>query len=127
MKKRLIGNLIYGQSGGPTSVINSSAYGLFTEAKKHKDRINKIYAMHYGIEGLLKEDIIDIDNYSDKELKNLLTTPGSAFGSNRYKLGNDVEDKDKFDKIIEIFKKYNIYISKTFSEFYVFITNFIHI
>ena len=97
MKKRLIGNLIYGQSGGPTSVINSSAYGLFTEAKKHKDRINKIYAMHYGIEGLLKEDIIDIDNYSDK-----------AFGSNRYKLGNDVEDKDKFDKIIEIFKKYNI-------------------
>ena len=108
MKKRLIGNLIYGQSGGPTSVINSSAYGLFAEAKKHKDRINKIYAMHYGIEGLLKEDIIDIDNYSDKELKNLLTTPGSAFGSNRYKLGNDVEDKDKFDKIIEIFKKYNI-------------------
>ena len=43
MKKRLIGNLIYGQSGGPTSVINSSAYGLFAEAKKHKS-----YGYSYG-------------------------------------------------------------------------------
>ena len=46
-KKLLIGNVLYGQSGGPTSVINASAYGLFKEAFKHNRRINKIYAMHF--------------------------------------------------------------------------------
>lgn len=108
MKEKLIGNLIYGQSGGPTSVINSSAYGLFNEAKKHKDQIKEIFAMHYGIEGLLNEDIININSYSNEELKKLLTTPGSAFGSNRFKLGPVEKDREKFEKIISIFRKYNI-------------------
>lgn len=102
-------NIIYGQSGGPTSVINSSAYGLIKEAKKHKDKIDKIFAMHYGIEGLLSEDFIDLTNIDDKKLKLLLTTPGAAFGSNRFKLKDEIEDKDNFDKIITIFKKYNIH------------------
>ena len=91
MKQRLIGNLIYGQSGGPTSVINSSAYGLFKEALKNKDVINKVYYMKYGIEGLLNE---------------LIYTPGAAFGSNRYKL--KTSNSDVFLKILNIFKKYNI-------------------
>lgn len=108
MEKIVKGNLIYGQSGGPTSVINSSAYGLFKETRKHKDIIEKVYAMHYGIEGLLNEDIIDIDKYNDEDLKALLTTPGAIFGSNRYKLNDDITDKEKFDKIINLFKKYNI-------------------
>ena len=108
MKFILKGNALYGQGGGPTSVINSSAYGVIKEAKKHSDIIEKIYAMHYGIEGLLDEDIIDISNYSDVELEKLKNTPGAAFGSNRYKLPN-ISDGDKtFEKIISIFKKYNI-------------------
>ena len=102
-------NIIYGQSGGPTSVINSSAYGLIKEAKKHQDKIDKIYAMHFGIEGLLNEDIIDLTSLQDDELKKLLTTPGAAFGSNRYKLNDEISDKEKYDKIISIFDKYNIH------------------
>lgn len=108
MEEKKIFNILYGQSGGPTSVINASAYGLIKEAKKHPDKIGKIFAMHYGIEGLLKEDIIDVTSLKDKNLKALLTTPGAAFGSNRYKLNDEITDKDKFDQIIEVFKKYNI-------------------
>ena len=106
-KKKI--NIIYGQSGGPTSVINSSAYGLIKEAKKHKDIIDKIYAMHFGIEGLLNEDLLDLSKYTDKELKKLLSTPGAAFGSNRYKLNDEITDKEKYEKIISIFDKYNIH------------------
>ena len=106
-KKKI--NIIYGQSGGPTSVINSSAYGLIKEAKKHKDIIDKIYAMHFGIEGLLNEDLLDLSEYTDKELKKLLSTPGAAFGSNRYKLNDEITDKEKYEKIISIFEKYNIH------------------
>ena len=64
--------------------------------------------MHYGIEGLLNEDIIDVSSFKEKELKALLTTPGAAFGSNRYKLNDEISDKDKFDKIIEIFNHRNL-------------------
>lgn len=109
MKQEKKINIIYGQSGGPTSVINSSAYGLIKEAKKHQDKIDKIYAMHFGIEGLLNEDIIDLTSLQDDELKKLLTTPGAAFGSNRYKLNDEISDKEKYDKIISIFDKYNIH------------------
>lgn len=109
MKQEKKINIIYGQSGGPTSVINSSAYGLIKEAKKHQDKIDKIYAMHFGIEGLLNEDIIDLMSLQDDELKKLLTTPGAAFGSNRYKLNDEISDKEKYDKIISIFDKYNIH------------------
>ncbi len=72
----LVGNVLYGQSGGPTSVINSSAYGLFKEAFKHKDRINKVYAMHFGLEGLLKDDLIEIKENS-RYMEKLKNTPGA--------------------------------------------------
>ena len=77
MKTQYIGNAIYGQSGGPTSVINSSAYGVIKEAKKHQDLIPEIYAMHFGLEGLLEDDIINLSKYNDKDLKKLLNTPGA--------------------------------------------------
>lgn len=109
MEEKKIFNVLYGQSGGPTSVINASAYGLIKEAKKHPDKIGKIYAMHYGLEGLFKEDIIDVASFKESKLKDLLTTPGAAFGSNRYKLNDEITDKDKFDKILEILNKYNIH------------------
>lgn len=98
------GNLLYGQSGGPTSIINVSAYYLFKNAFKCK-KIDKIYSMHYGIEGLLKEDLILL-NKKDKNLKKLLNTPGAFFGSNRFKL--EKEDINTLEKIYLIFKKYNI-------------------
>lgn len=108
MKNLLIGNAIYGQSGGPTSVINSSAYGVIKETKKYSNIIPKIYAMHFGLEGMLDDDIIDLSKYSDEDLKKLLNTPGAAFGSNRFKLPHYSKNEDIYKKIIEIFKKYNI-------------------
>ena len=108
MKTQLIGNAIYGQSGGPTSVINSSAYGVIKEAKKHQEIIPTIFAMHFGLEGLLEDDIINLSKYSDIELKKLLNTPGAAFGSNRFKLPHYTKGEEIFKKIIATFKKYNI-------------------
>ena len=105
-KKILVGNVLYGQSGGPTSVINASACGLFKEAFKHKDRIGKVYAMHYGLEGLLKEDLIEIKE-NGKYIDKLKNTPGAFFGSNRFKI-NYESDIDTLEKIFQIFKKYNI-------------------
>lgn len=97
------GNVLYGQSGGPTSVINASALGLFLECFKHEE-IEKVYACHYGIEGLLKDDLIDVGEISKYKLMQLKETPSAYFGSCRYQIK---EQKD-YDKILEIFKKYNI-------------------
>ncbi|MBO5223483.1 MAG: 6-phosphofructokinase [Clostridia bacterium] len=98
--------LLYAQSGGPTSVINASAYGVITEAKK---RGIKTYVALNGIEGLLKGSISDIDNESDQEIEKLRYTPASAFGSCRVKLPIHTQDKTQYEKILEIFKKLNIH------------------
>lgn len=93
-------NLIFAQSGGPTSVINASCYGIISEAKKHGI---KIFAAKYGVEGILKDNLIDVTDISDDELNTLRYSPSAAFGSCRYKL----KDED-FEKICEIFDKYEI-------------------
>jgi 6-phosphofructokinase len=105
MKETLIGNMLYGQSGGPTSIINTSAYGLFKEAFKHKE-IKKIYATNFGIKGILNNSFKEIIN--NKNLKNLSNTPGAFFGSNRYKLKQYSEDPKTYEIILDTFKKNNI-------------------
>lgn len=97
------GNVLYGQSGGPTAVINSSALGLFLECFKHEE-VEEIYACHYGIEGLLKEDLIDVRKISKYKLMQLKDKAGAYFGSCRYQ----IKDEKDYDRILEIFKKYNI-------------------
>ncbi|MFA6755027.1 MAG: 6-phosphofructokinase [Bacilli bacterium] len=104
--KRLKGNVLYGQSGGPTSVINASGYGLFKEAFSNKDIVEHVYAMHFGIEGLLENDLIEV--FNNKELEKLCYTPGAYFGSNRYKLEKTEKAKTDLARILEVFKKYNI-------------------
>ena len=74
------GNVLYGQSGGPTAVINSSALGLFLECFKHEE-IEEFYACLYGIEGLLKEDLFDIRKISKYKLMQLKDKAGAYFGS----------------------------------------------
>ena len=101
-------NAIYGQSGGPTSVINSSAYGVITQLRKYAKDVDKVFCMHYGIEGFLSENIIDTSVFSDKDLEKLLSTPGAAFGSNRFKLKNFEDDEETYKKIFDLFKKYDI-------------------
>ena len=104
----LKGNILYGQSGGPTSVINTSFYGLVMEASKNRDKIDKFYSMKYGIEGLLNKELIEIDFKNYTKYQKLLNTSGAYFGSNRYKLKDFSKDETDYIKILEIFKKYNI-------------------
>lgn len=105
--KNLKGALMFGQSGGPTSVINASAAGVFLEALE-QDNITEIYGAEHGIRGILEEKFFDIRKEDKKELELLKNTPSSALGSVRYKLKSvDVDDTD-YKRILEVFKKYNI-------------------
>jgi 6-phosphofructokinase 1 len=98
----LKGNAIIGQSGGPTSVINASLAGVFSQALKSKG-ITGIYGMNYGIEGFMQERLFDLKKEKPAIIKGLRGTPGSALGSCRYK----VKEPD-FPRILEVLKKYNI-------------------
>jgi len=103
----LKGACVFGQSGGPTSVINASAAGVFQEALKQKC-ITKVYGMAHGIKGLLSEQLYDIGKEDKAELDLLKTTPSSALGSVRYKLKSADEDDTDYKKMLEVFKKFNI-------------------
>jgi ATP-dependent phosphofructokinase / diphosphate-dependent phosphofructokinase len=106
--KKLVGNLMYGQSGGPTSVINSSAYGVIKEAQRNKDVIKDVYVMRHGIEGALNEDFFKIAEQDKDNVELLKYTPGSAFGSVRHKLPDFKEDDAMYIRLLYIFKKYDI-------------------
>ena len=102
------GNVIVGQSGGPTAVINSSLAGVIKAS--WKAGIRRIYGMHYGIEGLLQEDIIDVEDYitSGQDLSLLKRTPSSFLGTCRYKLPEIEGNEDLYEKIFDILDKKNI-------------------
>ena len=101
-------NLIVGQSGGPTSVINASLAGVYEEAKRLG--YNHVYGMINGIEGLLEENIVDLDNYlaDKKNLELLKRTPSSYLQTCRFKLGTYVDHPDVYEKIFNILDKYDI-------------------
>lgn len=103
-----LGNIIVGQSGGPTSVINSSLAGVFKTAKDLGAK--KIYGMRNGIEGLLNENYIDMTEYikGDLEVELLKRTPSAFLGSCRYKLPTVEKSPETYDKIIEILRKLDI-------------------
>ena len=102
------GNIVVGQSGGPTAVINSSLAGVFSAAKALG--VKKIYGMHHGIQGFLNEDLIDISEYvkDDKDVELLKRTPSAFLGSCRYKLPKIEGNEEVYDKIFEILEKYDI-------------------
>ena len=103
----LKGACIIGQSGGPTSVINASAYGVIRTALD-SDAITKVYGAEHGIKGVLNDRLIDMTQEDENELELLLYTPSSALGSCRYKIADpDVDDTD-YKRILEIFKKYDV-------------------
>lgn len=83
-------NMVYIQSGGPTSVINTSLYGAIREAQKHTDKIDHIYGSLHGVEGLITDDLIDIGKEDDEQIELLLQTPGSILGTTRRKLPSDI-------------------------------------
>ena len=103
----LKGACIIGQSGGPTSVINASAYGVIRTALD-SEAITKVYGAEHGIKGVLNDRLFDMSAEDAGELENLLYTPSSALGSCRYKIADpDVDDTD-YKRILEIFKKYDV-------------------
>lgn len=105
--KNLVGACVFAQSGGPTSVINASAAGVFIEALKQKN-ITAVYGSLYGIKGVLEENLIDISKEDESELMLLKNTPSSALGSVRYKLKDYKVDDNDYKRIVEVFKKYNV-------------------
>lgn len=103
------GNAVIGQSGGPTSVINSSLCGVIQgclrqgRAGTSESKIGTVYGMQYGIEGFLQDKVIDLGQQSEETIEGLKRTPASALGSCRYKL----QEKD-FAPVLEQLKKYDI-------------------
>ena len=101
-------NAFYAQSGGVTAVINASACGVIETARKHKDKIGKVYAGRNGIIGALTEDLIDTTKESAKAVAALRYTPSGAFGSCRYKLKSLEANRREYERLIEVFKAHNI-------------------
>ena len=107
MAEKLIGACIIGQSGGPTSVINASAYGAISAALEAEE-ITQVLGADHGITGVLGDTLYDMGLEDPAELALLRNTPSSELGSCRYKLADpDVDDTD-YQKILEIFKKHNV-------------------
>ncbi|MGM9562858.1 MAG: 6-phosphofructokinase [Faecousia sp.] len=105
--KPLIGAAVIGQSGGPSAVINASAYGVIKTALE-SDCITKVYGAHHGIMGVLNDRLMIMDEEDPAELELLLHTPSSALGSCRYKIADPETDDTDFKRILEIFQKYNV-------------------
>ncbi len=111
MEKRM-GNAVVGQSGGPTAAINATLCGVIRGVLEqvHNGCIQTLYGMKNGVEGLLKEDLIDLSGYFDSEEKllDLEHTPAAALGSCRKKLPPVGSDDAFYEELIRIFKKYDI-------------------
>jgi 6-phosphofructokinase 1 len=101
-------NAFYAQSGGVTAVINASACGVIETARKHKDRIGKVYAGRNGIIGALAEDLIDTSKDSAAAIAALRHTPSGAFGSCRYKLKSLEQNRREYERLIEVFRAHDI-------------------
>lgn len=105
--KELKGACVIGQSGGPTSVINASAYGVIRTALDNPN-ITNVYGAEHGIKGVLNDRLFDMGKEDAKELELLKYTPSSALGSCRYKMKDpDVDDAD-YKRILEVFKKHDV-------------------
>ena len=101
-------NIIVGQSGGPTAVINGSLYGVVAEGHKHPDHIGRVYGMINGIEGFLQGHMMDVGALDQtNELEMVRTTPGAYLGSCRYKLPESLEDA-VYPQLFQKFKEHGI-------------------
>jgi ATP-dependent phosphofructokinase / diphosphate-dependent phosphofructokinase len=101
-------NAFYAQSGGVTAVINASACGVIETARRHPQKIGKVYAGRHGILGALTEDMIDTSKESAASIAALRHTPGGAFGSARYKLASIEKNRAQYERLIDIFRAHDI-------------------
>ena len=105
--KELKGACIIGQSGGPTSVINASAYGVIDTALK-SGAITQVLGAEHGIKGVLNDRLFDMGLEDPEELALLKYTPASALGSCRYKIADPAKDDTDYKRILEVFRKHNV-------------------
>lgn len=101
-------NAVYGQSGGPTSVINSSLYGVIKECLKENNEIGTLYMMRNGVKGLIEDNLKDIKDVPREQIELLPYTPSAILGSLRYKLKDFKNDETDYLKIVDTIKKHNI-------------------
>ena len=111
--EKLIGNAVVGQSGGPTAAINATLAGVIRgvlDTSCHGGSIKTLYGMRNGIEGLLQEHLVNLNEFfaDEQKLTDLENTPAAALGSCRKKLPSLSEGKETYEKLLEIFKKYDI-------------------
>ena len=108
-KKKLYGNAVVGQSGGPTAAINATLAGVVRGAIE-SEYIGKLYGMRNGIQGLLEKRFVDLTEALDTEekIRSLELTPAAALGSCRLKLPSVEKDASVYEKIFEIFAEYDI-------------------
>ena len=102
------GNIVVGQSGGPTAVINSSVAGVYAAAKKLG--VKKVYGMVHGIQGFLADNLCDLDEYLSDEtgIEMLKRTPSAFLGSCRFKMPKIEGHEDVYEKVFEIMEKHDI-------------------
>lgn len=108
---KLIGNAVVGQSGGPTAAINATLAGVIKGALNNSDTIKTLYGMRNGIEGFLKENLIDLTarfTGKNEDLDILASTPAAALGSCRKKLPKLADDAVFYNDVLTLFKKYDI-------------------
>ena len=107
----LAGNLLVGQSGGPTAVINASVAGVILEAGKHPNQIEEIYGGLNGIFGILHENLIDLNEEKLRSIEELKHTPAAALGTCRYKIQfkkNPEQAALDMDRLFDVFQAHNI-------------------
>lgn len=106
-------NILVGQSGGPTAVINSSLYGVLVEGLAHAEEVGQVLGMVNGISGFMEDQVIDLSQMGSEEAKLLRTTPAAYLGSCRHKLPEDLSDPvypQIFEKLTQRNIGYFLYI-----------------
>ncbi|MBQ7039851.1 MAG: 6-phosphofructokinase [Clostridia bacterium] len=105
---KINGNIVIGQSGGPTAAINATLAGVFVAGKNLCD--GKVFGMLGGVEGLLAEKMVDMRECikTDRDVELLKRTPSSFLGSCRFKLPEPVEGNEVYENLFKVFEKYNI-------------------
>jgi 6-phosphofructokinase 1 len=103
----LPGNAVVAQSGGPTAVINSSACGVIQECMR-QPAVRDLFGANNGILGIVQEDLFDLRAELAVTIEGLRHTPSSAIGSCRYKLGDLDADRDKYQRVLDVFRAHDI-------------------
>ena len=107
MAEALNGALVVGQSGGPSTVINASALGVIRTAFA-SEHITKVYGAYHGIDGVLDDKLMDMEEAGLIELEKFMYSPSSALGSCRTKMPDPNEDDTKYRQVLEVFRKHNV-------------------